>query len=302
MEKFQDIVSPNVRDCIAVTFITVGGVVVLTRVSGSILKWISAKNVERRWKHTPKDVVILHQIPPAVAAPNASPFALKLETYLRMAKIPYENDFVDGMGPKGKTPWITLNGQHISDSQLCIEFLAKKFERKIGNHSDEEMAISAMARIMMDEHFYWGLLMWRYVHSLPKGFGPEKVFSFPLPKFVVKMLLSLNIRRKVYIAAWIQGLARHSEDEIVQIISNDLQVLSKLLGNKKFMLGDEPCEDDCAIFGELAQALWCMPGSPYEKLLNGELQNLKEYCLRMKDVYWQDWESSKVLPQTWLMS
>ncbi|CAL8096531.1 unnamed protein product [Orchesella dallaii] len=297
MEKFKELVSPQIRDYVAATVVTVGGFVVVTKVSGAVIRWISAKCVERRWKNTPKDVVILHRIPPAIAAPNASPFVIKLETYLRMTNIPYEIDLGDGMGPKGKTPWITLNGQHVSDSQLCIEFLAKKFEKRVGNYSDEERAIGTMARLMMDEHFYWGLLMWRYVYSLPKGLGPDKIFSIPLPTFAFKLLLYLYVRRMIFISSWFQGIARHSEDDIVQIISDDLRALSKVLGNKKFILGDEPCEDDCAIFGELAQALWCMPGSPYEELLNGELQNLKEYCLRMKTIYWPDWENCIAQPR-----
>ena len=38
----------------------------------------------------PKDVVILHQFPRGYKVPSASPFALKLETYLRMADITYK--------------------------------------------------------------------------------------------------------------------------------------------------------------------------------------------------------------------
>ena len=47
----------------------------------------------RRYKKRqayPKDVVILHQFPPGLRAPSASPFVLKLETWLRMAKIEYQ--------------------------------------------------------------------------------------------------------------------------------------------------------------------------------------------------------------------
>lgn len=57
--------------------------------------------------------------------PNLSPYGLKLETYLKMAKLPYETDIEDMMGPKGKLPWLSDNGQHIADSQFCIEHIRK---------------------------------------------------------------------------------------------------------------------------------------------------------------------------------
>jgi hypothetical protein len=53
-------------------------------------------------------------------------------------------------------------------------------------------------------------------------------------------------------------------------MSADLRALSHLLANKKFILGEEASENDCAVFGMLAQALWGTPGSPYEKLLKGQ--------------------------------
>ena len=36
-------------------------------------------------------------------------------------------------------------------------------------------------------------------------------------------------------------------------------------------MGDQPTEVDCAIFGQLCPFVWNMPKSPFEKLLNGEL-------------------------------
>ena len=38
----------------------------------------------------PKDTVILHQIPRGPHAPSLSPFVVKLETFLRMVKVPYQ--------------------------------------------------------------------------------------------------------------------------------------------------------------------------------------------------------------------
>lgn len=87
------------------------------------------------------------------------------------------------------------------------------------------------------------------------------------------------------------GVTAHTATEIYQITNDDLRAVSKLLGRKKFILGDEACEDDAAIFGVLAECLWGSPGSLMEKLMNEECTNLKEYCERMKETYWPDWES-----------
>jgi hypothetical protein len=90
--------------------------------------WIQKKLDRFSKSNCPKDKVIIHGTRRAKNIHAPSPFVLKLETYLRMAKIDYEYDAdpKNTFGPKGKTPWISLNGEHVSDSQLCIEFLEKK--------------------------------------------------------------------------------------------------------------------------------------------------------------------------------
>lgn len=42
-----------------------------------------------------------------------------------------------------------------------------------------------------------------------------------------------------------------------------------LTGNKKFFMGEDPSEVDCAIFGMVAQIRWHMEGSLHETLLQG---------------------------------
>ena len=61
-----------------------------------------------------------------------------------------------GMSPKGKTPYIMLNGEKMADSQLCIEFLNKKFNVDLDKTlSSEERAVSRAFRKMIEESFYW---------------------------------------------------------------------------------------------------------------------------------------------------
>ena len=123
-----------------------------------------------------RDVVILHQFPRGRLTPSTSPFVMKLETYLRMADIKYEvilnfnwsqlrsifiyfllqPEFKKWFGPTGKAPWISLNGEHMGDSQLIMEFLAKKFNKNFSSHlSPEELAVATSMRIMAEEHLVW---------------------------------------------------------------------------------------------------------------------------------------------------
>ncbi len=53
-------------------------------------------------------MIKLYQFDPAFGLPNASPFCMKLETYLRMAQLPFEIEPATlqafNKAPKGKMP------------------------------------------------------------------------------------------------------------------------------------------------------------------------------------------------------
>jgi glutathione S-transferase len=69
----------------------------------------------------------LFQFPRVFGVPNVSPFCCKLETWLRIAGLPYEVvDTPDPRkGPKGKVPFIEDDGVRIGDSSLIIDHLVK---------------------------------------------------------------------------------------------------------------------------------------------------------------------------------
>ncbi|VDN18450.1 unnamed protein product [Gongylonema pulchrum] len=83
--------------------------------------------LKRDWQN---NHVYLVQFPRAGCIPNLSMFALKLETWLRMAKIPYSNisnEFTK-FSVKKQIPFIELNGRQIPDSNFCIEHLTQHFK------------------------------------------------------------------------------------------------------------------------------------------------------------------------------
>ncbi|MDO9189188.1 MAG: glutathione S-transferase N-terminal domain-containing protein, partial [Sulfurimicrobium sp.] len=66
-------------------------------------------------------MIELHQFRPFWGLPNASPFCMKAETYLRYRRIPYK---VVPSGPRksptGKIPFIVEEGRSITDSEAII--------------------------------------------------------------------------------------------------------------------------------------------------------------------------------------
>uniref|UniRef100_A0A7M4DV27 Failed axon connections-like protein, metaxin like GST domain containing n=1 Tax=Crocodylus porosus TaxID=8502 RepID=A0A7M4DV27_CROPO len=104
-----------------------------------------------------KDAIILHQFSrPNNGVPSLSPFCLKMETYLRMADLPYQNYFDGKLSPQGKMPWIEYNHKKVSGTEFIIDFLEEKLgvnlNKNLGPH---ERAVSRAVTKMVEEHFYW---------------------------------------------------------------------------------------------------------------------------------------------------
>lgn len=79
----------------------------------------------------------------------------------------FQNDFGDPLGPKGKCPYITLNGEDIADSQIIIEHLNKVYNVDLDKDlSETEKSIGHAIRIMAENHLYWydsDSLNWKYL-------------------------------------------------------------------------------------------------------------------------------------------
>jgi len=74
-------------------------------------------------------MITLFQFPPAFNVPNVSPFCLKLETFLRLSGLEYQVQHVTDprKGPKGKLPFIKVEGQTVADTEIIIHDLQQRF-------------------------------------------------------------------------------------------------------------------------------------------------------------------------------
>jgi len=247
-----------------------------------------------KWNKLEKNTVVLHHFQRAKLIPDGSPFGLKMETYLRMADIKYENDFKYPSSPKGKTPWITVNGKDVSDSQLAIEYLEKELEKSLNDHlKPEEAAVARAFQVTLDDRFAWCLAIDRLVYGqgkvIMKILGP----GLPGPKFAHPLMMKL-FKRGTVKSAHGHGIGRHSEEEVKKIGLADLKAFSEYLGNKPFLFGEKPSIADASLFGFLAQILSTHDEDNWlRKAINDDYKNLGDYVERVKEKYWSDWEEEQ---------
>ena len=197
---------------------------------------------------------------PQWGLPTSGPFALKLLKWLDLAGIPYEQVFEDipSKGPKGKSPWIELDGQRIGDSEAIIELMAQRSGFDIEHDlSAEQRAVSHALRRMIEEHFHMVLEWELFVH--PAGVEAVRTMAARMvPGTLVGPAAAMfcrHFRRQLRA----RGMARHSAQTIAAKGKADLDAVEAILGDKPFIVANRPSMTDVSVYGLLApMAAWPM--------------------------------------------
>ncbi|XP_029281458.1 failed axon connections homolog [Cottoperca gobio] len=236
-----------------------------------------------------KDAIILHQFSrPKTGVPSLSPFCLKVETYLRMVDLPYQNYFDGKLSPQGKMPWIEYNQEQVFGTEFIIDFLEERLGASLNKSlTPQEKAMSRAITKMVEEHFYWTIAYCQWVDNLEET---QKMLSVSGPlsdllKWILSHLTGGIVKREMYG----HGIGRFSEDEVYALMEKDMRTLATLLGDKKYLMGSKLSTVDAAVFSHLAPAMWTLPGTRPEHLIKGELINLAMYCERIRRRFWPEW-------------
>ncbi|KAJ7388674.1 hypothetical protein OS493_036390 [Desmophyllum pertusum] len=252
-----------------------------------LAKKSQGKNSKRPTKK--RGIVLLHQFAPFELAVSGSPPCTKLETFLRMSKIPYENDYNVKFSKKGKMPWIEFNGQEIADSNFCIQFLKSEFQVDIDCHlSATEKAIAHSVHTMLEENTYWAMMYYRFSSEFAIKYMPG--FLFGNRVLPLRYLLFYMVRREVMSQLWSYEISRHPAQDLYEIAQRDLIAVSAILGQKKFLFGEKPCVADAALFAFITTSTWDCPESPFAELTKSKAQNLEKHAQRMKEMFYPDWD------------
>ncbi len=212
--------------------------------------------------------------------PDASPFVMKGEMLLKLAKLEYQTSSKGFLrAPKGKLPYIDDNGTIVADSTLIRLYL----ERQYGIDFDRslkpgERGIAWATEKMLEDHLYWVLVYWRWMNDANFERGPANFFK-RAPAFIrplVKWKVRGNVRRSLHA----HGIGRHDEAEMTAMSDRAFEALSLMLGENQYLMGNEACGADATAFAFIAGSLSPVFESPAHAKARS-LPNLVAYRDRM---------------------
>lgn len=218
----------------------------------------------------PQQPIKLFQFPRMFAIPNLSPFCCKLETWLRIAHVPYEVvDTPDPRkGPKGKLPFIEDAGVRIADTSIIVDHLVRTRGVDPDARLDaSQRAIALLVQRTLEEHYAF---VAAYTHLVrDQGLQHTRARFDSMPA-ILRPLVAGIVRGRVKKLLWQQGILRHSDREIVESGVRDWCAVLTVMGDAPFFFGDEPTGVDAIVFGALATSVLTPIESPIRDFLRSQ--------------------------------
>ncbi len=230
-------------------------------------------------------MITLYTFGPLFGLPDPSPFVVKAEMLLKIAALPYKVD-TGGFrkAPKGKLPYMDDDGEIVADSTFIRLHIEKKYKFDFDRGlSEERRAVAWATEKMLEDNLYWAMVeaRWMVDHNFIKG--PALFFrSIPWP---MRPLLVNMIRRKVARNLYGQGTGRHTRAEIAQLAEKGIAALAAMLGEKTYLMGDQPCGADATAFAFAQSGLCPHFDTPLRTAMESR-PNLVAYVERMQRRYY----------------
>lgn len=201
--------------------------------------------------------------------PNLSPFCCKLETWLRIAGIPYEVvDTPDPRrAPRGKLPFIEDGGTRIADSSLVVRHLVKTRGVDPDARLDPSQRTTAvLVQRTLENHYAF---VAAYTHLYWEDGARHTRARFDRVPALIRPLVARAVRGQVEKILWHQGTLRYTHEEIVESGLQDWRAVLAVMGDP-FFFGDEPTGVDAIVFGALATTLLTPIESPIRDFLRSQ--------------------------------
>lgn len=227
-------------------------------------------------------MIVLHQFDSVFGLPNASPFCMKLETFLKMSGLPYQIEPVRDptATPKGKAPFVEIDGEAVGDSALIARLLEEHYGIDLDRGlTPGERAASHAFCVMLEERTYFALLHERWIDERNWPIVRDAYLGdLPPP-------IQDQIRERTRGRLAGQGMGVHRQEEIQALAIGDIDAIAAWLSEMPFFMGGAPTKADCTVHAFVCNLL----GGPFATPISDAARrhpNLVAYNGRMLDRFW----------------
>jgi glutathione S-transferase len=233
-------------------------------------------------------MIKLIQFPNKPDRASYSPFCLKLETFFKVAKIPFENQFSSSpKGKKKKMPMIDDQGELIEDSSLVIEYMKTKHSVDLDAHlSAEQKAVGRAFQWLCEKSQIDIVMSFRW--NNPENWVKFRDVIFDGAPWLIKVTIANMMAGNVKKTLYNHGIGRFNDDERLKMFEDNLRAISDYLGTKKYFFGDKICSYDVTLFSCLVQ---CRSRGVVPQL-EGRIEkfpNLVKFVAEIQKSYWPEW-------------
>ena len=214
---------------------------------------------------------------PALGVRSPSPFTVKAEALLAMSGLPYKMEYgLPRKLPRHKLPILRVGERLIPDSAHIQSYLEDEcgidFDSGL---SAEKRAIATAFRRLIEHHLYFINMNFRWIDHAD---AIKNTFFKPAPA-LIRGLIFKQVQNNIIKTFDLQGLGRHTRDELIAFALNDIDAIATQLGNKKFFLDDVPTSIDASLYGVLHNLIDSELDTPVKSACL-KYDNLVAYCER----------------------
>jgi len=231
--------------------------------------------------------IMLFQFPRRFGIPNLSPFCCKLETWLRIAGVPYEIVETPDprKGPKRKLPFIEDSGVRIADTSIIIDHLKRTRDVDPDARLDaSQRATALLVQRTLEEHYAFVVA---YTHLVrDEGVRHTRVRFDSVPS-IVRPLVIRTVQKQIKNLLWQQGILRHADRDIIESGVSDWRAVLRVMSDGPFFFGSEPTSVDAIVFGTLATSVLTPIESPIRDFLRSQPACVA-YAERMRERFFPE--------------
>ena len=223
-------------------------------------------------------MLVLQTFRPAFGLLATSPFAAKADALLAMSGLPYAREYPDvRKAPRGKLPVLVDESKVIPDSAHIQRYLETAHGIDFdGDMTVEQRAVATAFRRLVEHHLYF---INTYLRWNDTGDAVRDEYFAEVPGLLRNFVFN-QVRKRVNRTLDLQGLSRHSRDQMLAFAYEDVNAIAAQLGSKPFMLGERATSLDATVWAAISNLIDCTLPSPVGEHAKGHanLVAYNEHC------------------------